>query len=321
VSERYKVLSAILALREFTVPEVANFSGVKRNTVRTVLAREPNLLDEVSKDHTGSRGGRFTRYRLKEREVEGLTGELSKIYLALQKGVIAGPRVADKQVSSHYEPPLRVLAAEDALIRRFPLARTSKEKLALIEFSDEILVKLQLELTSTEPAMQEYESFELLSLRALRELCSVELIQSIVPDVVTAAPPIFRDWFSTIADQATNLGQTDRGLGILQRFMASPLLGMEPGGQFVFDIEFQLIPAFRDAGFTVLADCLLDLRGLVAQDMKTRQQQEGGLPEALEPEDFLVHGLQHYLSAEKESDEHKKWQSSPQHNTLRSNQS
>lgn len=320
MSERYKVLSAILALKEFTVPEVANFSGVKGNTVRTVLAREPNLLDEVGKDHTGSRGGRFTRYRLKEREVEGLTGELSKVYLALQKGVIAGPRVGGKQVSSHYEPPLRVLAAEDALIRRFPLARTSKEKLALIEFSDEILVKLQLELTSTEPA--KYESFELLALRALRELCSVELIQSIVPDLVTAAPPIFRDWFSTIADQATNLGQPDRGLGMLQRFMASPLLGMETGGQFVFDLEFQLIPVFRDAGFTVLADCLLDLKGLVAQDMKRRQQQEEGLPEALEPEDFLpFHGLQHYLSAEKESDEHKKWQSSPQHNTLRSNQS
>jgi hypothetical protein len=65
---------------------------------------------------------------------------------------------------------------------------------------------------------------------------------------------------------------------------------------------------------------LLDLKGLVAQD--TKRKQEEALPAALEPEDFLpFHGLQHYASADEKSEEERKWQSSSQHNTLLSNQS
>ena len=45
--ERIKVLTAALALREFTVDELVSFSGVNRNTVRSVLERSPGIVEQL----------------------------------------------------------------------------------------------------------------------------------------------------------------------------------------------------------------------------------------------------------------------------------
>src|SRR5215469_1504581 len=63
--ERYRALGAMLALRNFSVPEVAALAQVQEATVRTVLRRERRYVEKVGKQRTGRRGGQLDRWQLR----------------------------------------------------------------------------------------------------------------------------------------------------------------------------------------------------------------------------------------------------------------
>ncbi len=82
--ERLKVLSAALALREFTVDEVATLSGVKPKTVRSVLGRNLDVVQRLESTSQGLRGRPSRRWALIDSdaardlsaELRGLTADI-----------------------------------------------------------------------------------------------------------------------------------------------------------------------------------------------------------------------------------------------------
>jgi hypothetical protein len=119
MKERYKVLAAITALREFTVEDIANRTGVKQNTVSTILARDRGLLEKIADEKTGRRGGKRKRYRIKPESAESLNSELAELYTDLP-----APPV-----------PLGLLAAEDTLLVRYPNGKNPQEKQRLLKLA------------------------------------------------------------------------------------------------------------------------------------------------------------------------------------------
>lgn len=75
--ERLKVLSAALALREFTVDEVATLSGVKPKTVRSVLGRNLDVVQRLESTSQGLRGRPSRRWAVIDSDAaRDLTAEL-----------------------------------------------------------------------------------------------------------------------------------------------------------------------------------------------------------------------------------------------------
>ena len=70
--ERYRVLGAVLALDEFTVAELARFSGVKETTVRTVLSRNQQFVQQTGRRASKRRGAQPLSYRLRPETRDGL---------------------------------------------------------------------------------------------------------------------------------------------------------------------------------------------------------------------------------------------------------
>jgi hypothetical protein len=66
LSEKTRVLHAALHLATFTVKQLAKLTGVKENTVQTVIARSKELLEETGSLDSGKPGGRATVYRLND---------------------------------------------------------------------------------------------------------------------------------------------------------------------------------------------------------------------------------------------------------------
>ncbi|GIF15740.1 hypothetical protein [Actinoplanes teichomyceticus] len=115
VLSRYRVLNAILALREFTVTDLAGYSGVKENTVRTVLARDARFVERGGTRAQGRRGGQPIQYRLRADAEDELIGVLREL-----EGVGANlpPLVTDQEDPAM----LSLIAAEDILLRQLPQA-------------------------------------------------------------------------------------------------------------------------------------------------------------------------------------------------------
>jgi Hsp70 protein len=224
MSERYKVLGAMLALKEFNVADLALFSGVKANTVRTVLMRESALVDELGKEHTGSRGGQFARYQLKKNKVDGLRSEIRRLYDALDTCI--GGKTEEN--ASEYSAPLPLLTAEDALLLRFPRVNDVEAKVELIKFARTV------EVQHTSRNRKEGKKADLLSkdlgfylnsLRFLIDLCDAELLTASNPSISEYAAPIFRDVFRSLLKRGQQLGQANHCVRLMSRFLISPLLG------------------------------------------------------------------------------------------------
>jgi hypothetical protein len=119
---RFRVLNAILALREFTVADLAHYSGVKVNTVRTVLGRDSHFVEclGAQAQAQGRRGGQPIQYRLRadtEHELVGVLRQLEDVGADL-------PPLAER--CSEVDPAVLALtAAEDVLLRQLPAAVTA----------------------------------------------------------------------------------------------------------------------------------------------------------------------------------------------------
>jgi hypothetical protein len=129
---RYRVLSAILALREFTVADIAHYSATKDATVRTVLSREARYVERAGYAEHGRRGGQAIRYRLcpdTEHELRAILRDLESI------GTDRSASAVDEDADSVI---LSLTAAEDLLLRQLPAASVAERarllELALTDF-------------------------------------------------------------------------------------------------------------------------------------------------------------------------------------------
>lgn len=83
--ERTKVLAAALALREFTVNELAGLSGVNRHTVRTVLDRDRDIVEKLDSVAPAGPGRPPSKWRVRDSEAtRQFTAELQSLPTAPQ---------------------------------------------------------------------------------------------------------------------------------------------------------------------------------------------------------------------------------------------
>jgi hypothetical protein len=67
LSEKTRVLHAALHLTTFTVKQLVELTGVKENTVQTIISRSKELLEQAGSLESGKPGARPMVYRLKNR--------------------------------------------------------------------------------------------------------------------------------------------------------------------------------------------------------------------------------------------------------------
>jgi hypothetical protein len=112
---RYRIMGAILALREFTAAQLAHYSGVKETTVRTVLNRESRFVERIGVEGRGRRGGQPIRYQMRadaEQELVRMLRDLEEVSAPPRHG-------SDEETDLAL---LSLVAAEDILLRRLPQA-------------------------------------------------------------------------------------------------------------------------------------------------------------------------------------------------------
>jgi len=222
--ERYKVLGAMLALKQFTVEELARFSTVNPTTVRTVLSRENKYLKELGRKATGQPGGRFTQYELEPRYVARLRSELQELFREVW---------ATLDMQQHRDPeiiPLSLLAVEDALLHRYPNAKHRQERQHILNLSITGMGsgELQrLELTQNAEALPHRLALHLRLAKGLSHLVAGEFAAEAHagPELAKLAE-IWRE-VESCARNFHELGDTDLDDVIRRRLSESPVITRE----------------------------------------------------------------------------------------------
>ncbi len=120
---RYRTLGAVLALREFTVADLARYSGVRESTVRTIMGRESRYVKRAGARSTGRPGGQPVVYELRSEAERELTELLRQL-----EGIGARSPVVDGRATKDFAPlPTALIAAEDTLLRQISRARDPQE--------------------------------------------------------------------------------------------------------------------------------------------------------------------------------------------------
>ena len=149
MSERYRALGAVLALGEFSVPEITALSGVREPTVRTILRREDEYVEQIGAQSTGRRGGQRAQWRLRPNARE----RLRDLLLELER-LGAGPWLNEHPDENH-TPWAGVTAAEDILLRLPPASSDETDRADLVKLAQAYLDTAQaLRQTPTSPAAQ-----------------------------------------------------------------------------------------------------------------------------------------------------------------------
>src|SRR6266404_9550518 len=129
--EHYKVLSAMLALREFTVRDLSIYSEVRLRTVSTTISRERHYLEHMGKKQTGKKGGQWDRWRVRADQLDNLRSRITNLFVEMKTspGVLNEPESAP-------QVPTALLVAEDTLLRLYPNADTPQKKRELLELAE-----------------------------------------------------------------------------------------------------------------------------------------------------------------------------------------
>lgn len=229
--ETYKVLGAMLALDKFTVEELAQYSGVKINTVRTILSREQAYLEETGRLETGKRGGQCRHWRVKPVMLQPLRHRIENLFGQVK---MASPGSAEPEPASAPQVPLGLLVAEDILVRRFPEAIDANKKRELIELAE----------VNFDTGRSECENFpvchnldtmkaHMRTIEDLFNLCRMELAVA-VPRSLNEGGFAVQGVFQRLTAASTdlwNLGGENRKLafGTMQRVANSPVVNMALG--------------------------------------------------------------------------------------------
>jgi hypothetical protein len=129
MTENYKVLSAILALKEFTIVDLIRLSEVKPATVRTAVNRFSEYIQSLGEDPPSRRGGRHKRYRVKPAKLLVLR---AKVQEELDEAIRHSP---PRKSAHQLEPPPELLTAEDALTVRFAETPDHKNRIELVRIA------------------------------------------------------------------------------------------------------------------------------------------------------------------------------------------
>lgn len=134
MSATYRVLGSMLALKQFTSKDLEAHSGVTPNSVRTTLDRRKDLVEEIGIQETNRRGGQLKRYRVRSESLDKLRKEVVELLAHIRK--IPLEREIDLELESEepkeVEPPLTLLAGEEALLYLLPEANSLEEKQTLL---------------------------------------------------------------------------------------------------------------------------------------------------------------------------------------------
>jgi hypothetical protein len=147
VQESLKVFNGMLALKEFTIPELSRFSGVNQGTVTAIISRHKDWIEQMCRVETGMPGGQPWRYRLRTEGAAAISERIAK----LQKVVTASPFPAG--TPAPYVPPLGLRAAADTLDRLFPAAADEDERQLLLSSAQ---LDVQTALAETVPTSPHY---------------------------------------------------------------------------------------------------------------------------------------------------------------------
>lgn len=232
MTERYKVLGAVLALRKFTVAEVARFSGVKETTVRTVLGRESVYWETIDSEGAPKRGGQYKQYRLKDESIGKLRSEIEAMFERLG---VAGAALGGESTA---RVPLGIYAAEDRMLHLFPQAKTLEEKYEILRLVD---ISLDGGRAEAEALRQNFNDastrVHLESASCLRKLCGAELKAPAGEPLPLSALNEIR-MLAQLGVQFCDLGEVRHASAIVKR--VSPLL--QRGGRWVNSL--------REGGFS-----------------------------------------------------------------------
>ncbi len=246
-SEKHKVFGAMYMTRSFTVNEIALLSGVKEDTVRTVITRNKELFcEDIDIVNTGKRGGQPKRYSLKEEHIPFIENALKENYQNSQKVLYSQPNTDDSNKIT-LSKPLGFHVAADILNRLYPEASTESEKKDLLKIAsiNHNAARIELgfldndtdvELTNQQKRIK--DCFDRQQARLRLEDLQLELDRDILADVVAylakdqELPPLGACAFSTstqdlcpivinehpnIAAQSTAIvAQSTAGLGIFK---------------------------------------------------------------------------------------------------------
>ena len=114
----------MLALREFTVEDLRRLTGVKSQTIYSVLARNEAFSEVIGEEESAARGGRRQRYRVVAKKIEELQTLLRDAFqfLRVSDEIATDPEIAFSALAS----------AEDTLDRMWSLADNDADRRKVI---------------------------------------------------------------------------------------------------------------------------------------------------------------------------------------------
>lgn len=213
----------MLALREFTVDSLQKHSGINPTTVRTVLLRREPILEKIGFVEKAHPGGKAIRYRLKPQAETELRNEIGEVF----NQVTNWPE-ANLETTAPLKAPLGLLAAENALLRRFPQADDTEEKRELLGMAERELVSGHLELraiASETPKKGDAVRALMQSVGVLKALSRAELnaASGKIEEAYKSFPAIYRE--SLAASNALYIsGQDARAQAFSERVRTSPFI-------------------------------------------------------------------------------------------------
>ncbi|MFZ0749467.1 MAG: hypothetical protein WAM70_08925 [Pyrinomonadaceae bacterium] len=211
MKERYKVLGAMTALGEFTVEDVVNKTGVKKNTVSTVLVRDKALLEEVPCEGTGRRGGQPKKYRIRPESAHLVNSELEDLYQSLPKSTAFRESDVVSQRPKWFKVPLGLLTAEDTLLQRYPKGEDLEEKqqlleLAELDFQKGVFESERILAETREPSIHRTIKNSVDRINALHKVFEIELFANSLnanrPDQAVE-PSAVKAWLSQLSHQVS----------------------------------------------------------------------------------------------------------------------
>ena len=212
-----------------------------------------NWLTKSESGKTGAKGGQFTRYHIRSDAIDRLRSELHGLDRQFETYVDKDKDKEDVGQStgekvSKYQPPLAILAAEEALIRRFPKASDRSAKVQLIEFVRTVEAQQSSQAREKPNESQvwaEHRDFHLASLRVLVDLCAAELVLAEKPEANSYPTPVLRGFFFSLAEWGSRLGEQEHSANLLSRCLMSPVLGMIPHARVALAKDTTLVSVLQ----------------------------------------------------------------------------
>lgn len=202
MSDRLRVLIALHHWRgAFTIAEIAERSGVNIATVRTVLGRERRFVRAQGKKDISGPGGRSIVFIVNEAERSALANEIRSHCQELSR--LTDLKENSFSTESYLEPPLSLVAAEDALKRQFEQAADNDERTTILSRARRDLNAAQSLLRETDDGSIPYRRYssEIALLEGLANALSLSLAPGASHDWVL----LFQSFVTRIADTTESL--------------------------------------------------------------------------------------------------------------------